>query len=366
LPCDPTFILGCAPCNVICSIIFQNRFDYKDPIFLDLMERLNEILRILSSPWVQVRSRSFFSGNHFCFFFHEVQIHQAARRMCEQHSPAQSLVSQSAHLGTMEKQNQKLEFTFENLTTTVFDLFGAGTETTSTTLRYGLLLLLKHPEVTAKVQEEIDHVIGRHRSPCMQDRSHMPYTDAVVHEIQRYIDLVPSSLPHMVTRDVEFRNYIIPKVRLISLTVTLVVLTFPFHEVFDPGHFLDESGNFKKNDYFMPFSAGKRICAGEGLARMEVFLFLATILQKFTLKSVVDPKDIDTTPIVNGFASVPPPYKLCFIPLKAFSNSLLVMDTTIFTFLTSVQDNDKEFPNPEEFYPGHFLEESGNLEKNNW
>ena len=63
----------------------------------------------------------------------------------------------------------------------------------------------------------------------MQDRSHMPYTDAVVYEIQRYIDLIPSSLPHMVTRDVEFRNYIIPKVRLISLTVISVVLIFPFH-----------------------------------------------------------------------------------------------------------------------------------------
>uniref|UniRef100_A0A8C2RXL2 unspecific monooxygenase n=1 Tax=Capra hircus TaxID=9925 RepID=A0A8C2RXL2_CAPHI len=62
----------------------------------------------------------------------------------------------------------------------------------------------------------------------MQDRSHMPYTDAVVHEIQRYIDLVPSSLPHMVTHDIEFRNYIIPKVRLGFLTVTSVVLTFPF------------------------------------------------------------------------------------------------------------------------------------------
>ncbi|XP_005899494.1 cytochrome P450 2C9 isoform X2 [Bos mutus] len=270
LPCDPTFILGCAPCNVICSIIFQNRFDYKDPVFLDLMERLNEILRILSSPWVQ------------------------------------------------EKQNQQLEFTLENLTTTVFDLFGAGTETMSTTLRYGLLLLLKHPEVTAKVQEEIDRVIGRHRSPCMQDRSHMPYTDAVVHEIQRYIDLVPSSLPHMVTHDIELRNYIIPKGTGVLVSLTSVLYddkVFPNPEMFDPGHFLDESGNFKKSDHFMPFSAGKRICAGESLARMEVFLFLTAILQKFTLKSVVDPKDIDTTPIANGFTSVPPPYKLCFIPL---------------------------------------------------
>ena len=71
--------------------------------------------------------------------------------------------------------------------------------------------------LSAKVQEEIDRVIGRHRSPYMQDRSHMPYMDAVVHEIQRYIDLVPTNLPHAVTRDVKFRNYLIPKVKLFLL-----------------------------------------------------------------------------------------------------------------------------------------------------
>ncbi|XP_045852940.1 cytochrome P450 2C21-like [Meles meles] len=217
-----------------------------------------------------------------------------------------------------EKQNKQSEFTMDNLIITIWDVFSAGTETTSTTLTYGLLMLLKYPEVAAKVQEEIHRVVGRHRSPCMQDRSHMPYTDAVVHEIQRYIDLAPNSLPHAVTQDIKFREYFIPKGTTILTSLTSVLhddKEFPNPDCFDPGHFLDESGNFKKSDYFVPFSAGKRTCIGEGLARMELFLLLTNILQHFTLKPLVDPKDIDTTPVVNGLGSAPPFFKLCFVPV---------------------------------------------------
>jgi cytochrome P450 len=59
--------------------------------------------------------------------------------------------------------------------------------------------------------------------------------------------------------------------------------------------------------------SGKRICVGEGLARMEMFLFLTTILQHFNLKSAVDPKDVHTTPVTKGFISLPPKYQMCFI-----------------------------------------------------
>ena len=72
---DPTFLLCYAPCNVICSIIFQNCFDYKDQTFLNRMEKWNENLRILSFPWVQVRPSSFLLEEFFfCSFLHEIQI----------------------------------------------------------------------------------------------------------------------------------------------------------------------------------------------------------------------------------------------------------------------------------------------------
>ncbi|GAB1624380.1 hypothetical protein AAOGI_44310 [Agarivorans albus] len=152
----------------------------------------------------------------------------------------------------------------------------------------------------------------------MQDRKHMPYTDAMIHEVQRFIDFVPTNLPHAVTCDIKFRNYLIPKGTKVLTSLTTVLhdsKEFPNPEMFDPGHFLDENGNFKKSDYFIPFSAGKRMCLGESLARMELFLFLTTILQNFKLKSLVDPKDINTTPICSSLSSVPPTFQMRFIPL---------------------------------------------------
>ncbi|NXK85280.1 CP2CP protein, partial [Amazona guildingii] len=68
------------------------------------------------------------------------------------------------------------------------------------------------PLMTEKVQEEIDQVVGRSRRPCVADRTQMPYTDAVVHEIQRFISLLPIALPHAVAKDTHFREYVIPKV----------------------------------------------------------------------------------------------------------------------------------------------------------
>ncbi|XP_058399569.1 cytochrome P450 2C21-like isoform X2 [Diceros bicornis minor] len=328
-PCDPTFLLACAPCNVMCSIIFQSRFEYSDEKLLTMINYIHENLRISSTSWIQLYNAfpfliHYLPGSHNTLFKNVATQEKFILEKIREHQESLDLNNPRDFIDyfliKMEKgkHNKQSEFTVDNLITTIWDVFSAGIDTMSTTLRYGLLLLLKHPEVTAKVREEIDRVVGKHRSPCMQDRSHMPYTDAVVHEIQRFIDLVPNSLPHAVTQDIKFREYLIPKGTAILTSLTSVLRDdkeFPNPEQFDPGHFLDESGNFKKSDYFMAFSAGKRVCVGEGLARMELFLLLTTILQHFTLKPLLDPKDIDTTPVVNGIGSIPPFYELCFIPV---------------------------------------------------
>lgn len=69
-----------------------------------------------------------------------------------------------------------------------------------------------HVIPTEKVQAEIDRVIGQSRQPSMTDRPNLPYTDAVIHEIQRIGNIAPLALPRMTTKDVQIGEHILPKV----------------------------------------------------------------------------------------------------------------------------------------------------------
>nr|XP_028572793.1 cytochrome P450 2C42-like isoform X2 [Podarcis muralis] len=327
-PLDPTYLLSCALSNVICAIVFGKRYDYNDKKFLSMMSLMNENFQVFSSPWGQLYNvfpslMKCIPGPHHKVLKNNLALREFVLEEVEEHKPALDPSSPRDFIDCFlmkmdqEKGNSASHFTIENLAISTVDLFAAGTETTSTTLRYGFMILLKYPEIQEKVHEEIDRVIGRSRSPCMADRGEMPYTDAVIHEIQRFISLLPLSIPHAVLKDTPFRQYVIPKGTTIYPILTSVLhdsKEFPNPKEFDPGHFLHKDGTFRKSDYFMPFSAGKRICVGEGLARMEIFLFLTTILQNFTLKSIIDPKDIDLTPVLSSIGNLPRPYQLCIVP----------------------------------------------------
>ncbi|MCP6497640.1 cytochrome P450, partial [Klebsiella pneumoniae] len=124
-----------------------------------------------------------------------------------------------AFLVEMEKSkgNPESSFNDENLSIVVGELFGAGTVTTSKTLSWALLLMILHPDVQRRVQQEIDEVIGQVRRPEMADQARMPFTNAVIHEVQRFADIVPMNVPHKTSRDTEVQGFLIPKgTRLIA------------------------------------------------------------------------------------------------------------------------------------------------------
>nr|XP_033813297.1 cytochrome P450 2G1-like [Geotrypetes seraphini] len=328
LPFDPTFFFSQAASNVICSIVFGNRFDYDDKEFHHLLQMINETFCLISSIWGQLfdifssimkKLPGPHNGIRSCLQVLEEYIVKKVKQNQETLDPSspQDFIDSFLIKMEQEKQNSSSHFHMKNLIATVLTLFFAGTETVSTTLRYGFLILLKYPEFEERLHEEIDHVIGQQRRPCLEDRNKMPYTNAMIHEIQRFSDLLPLSLPHQVTEDTHLRGYMIPKgTRIIPLLHSVLrdPTQFSDPDSVNPGHFLDEKGNFKKSDAFMPFSAGKRTCPGEGLARMELFLFFVSILQNFSLKSYTPPKDIDLSPAMSSFGNLPHFYELTLVP----------------------------------------------------
>uniref|UniRef100_A0A8C3XRI8 Steroid 17-alpha-hydroxylase/17,20 lyase n=1 Tax=Chelydra serpentina TaxID=8475 RepID=A0A8C3XRI8_CHESE len=194
---------------------------------------------------------------------------------------------------SMENNSQlapPLQLTDDHLLMTVADIFGAGVETTNTVLKWAVLYLLHYPEVQRKVQEELDQKIGFERHPQLSDRQQLPYLEATISEVLRIRPVSPLLLPHVALTDASIGEYTIPKgarviVNLWSLHHDEKEWDTP--EEFNPGRFLDDQGKrlFSPSPSYLPFGAGIRVCVGEALAKMELFLFLAWILQRFTLKA---------------------------------------------------------------------------------
>ncbi|XP_059522458.1 cytochrome P450 2A13-like [Myotis daubentonii] len=325
---DPTFFLSRTVSNVISSIVFGDRFDYEDKEFLSLLRMMQGSFQFTATPTGQLYEMFSSVMKHLPgpqqqafkelqgledFITKKVEQNQ---RTLDPNSPRDFIDSFLIRMQE-EQKHPNSEFHMKNLVMTTLNLFFAGTETVSTTLRYGFLLLMKHPDVEAKVHEEIDRVIGKNRQPKFEDRAKMPYTEAVIHEIQRFGNMIPMGLARRVTKDTKFRNFLLPKGTEVFPMLGSVLRDPKFFSKpgdFNPQHFLDEKGQFKKNDAFVPFSIGKRYCFGEGLARMELFLLLTNIMQNFRFKSPQSPKDIDVSPKHVGFATIPRNYTMSFLP----------------------------------------------------
>ncbi|XP_074552020.1 cytochrome P450 2K1-like [Halichoeres trimaculatus] len=313
--------------NIVSSIVFGNRFEYDDPVFVSMVGRAAKNTHLMGSAliqlynifprlfgWLQARKQLVEST-----FVNRRHIKQLVKGLQETLNPqmcrgvVDSFLARKMQLE--ESGNLNSHYNEDNLLVTVVNLFAAGTDTTSATLRYGLLLMAKYPKIQDKVQDEMNRVVGS-RQVRVEDRKKLPYTDAVIHEIQRVANAVPTTL-HRTAEDTIFQGYFIKK----GTPALFLLSSALFDEdewetphVFNPGHFLNKEGKFRKRDALLPFSAGARTCAGESLARMELFLFFASLLQhfRFVPPPGVKEEDLDLTQIV-GFTLTPTPHELCAI-----------------------------------------------------
>ena len=195
------------------------------------------------------------------------------------------------------------------------DMIIAGTDTSAQTVNWFLLLMANHPEVQAKVHEELDRVVGRDALPTVDDRTRLPYVFACLAESMRYRTIGPLGLPHKASEDAEVGGY------LISAGTQVLGNIYSIHhdprywdspEEFRPERFLpQEDGSMSPSltsPAYLPFGTGHRRCPGRRFAETTVWLHITRILHKLRVETPEGaPLSEDE---VFGLAISPKPYSL--------------------------------------------------------
>nr|UJQ69847.1 cytochrome P450 18a1 [Diamesa zernyi] len=178
-------------------------------------------------------------------------------------------------------------------------LFGAGFATITLTTKWAIMLLAKHPEIQAKMQEELDQVVGKERMPFLDDMKNLPYSMAVVYEVYRYSSVAFMGFCHKTVCDTEINGYFLPK------GTALVTNYYSAHrdpkyftdaDQFQPERFLDETGALTGPliDRVIPYGLGMRRCGGEIMARLQIFTFITTLIHKcYIEESPLEPINLD-------------------------------------------------------------------------
>ncbi|GMT27566.1 hypothetical protein PFISCL1PPCAC_18860, partial [Pristionchus fissidentatus] len=214
----------------------------------------------------------------------------------------------------MKKREDKGEplgnFTRNQLIVACLDMWSAGFETTVTTLRFAIHYLISHPESQRKMQKEIDEKVGQ-RQISTDDQKQLPYCMAAIQEIQRCGNIGELNFFRKTEQETVIGGYKIAAGTTILPefpTVHVDPDNFERPDYFCPERHINDAGEFVKDPRITPFSVGKRACLGEGLARMELFIFLTTFVQhcSFSSTNIIPP----ALKLIRGLTRSPEPYKV--------------------------------------------------------
>lgn len=270
--------------NILWYIVGSKKFDLNDDKTKEMMMKVNKHFRASMDFLI-------FLGNIKKFLPYSeddkylLEFKQKFRDLIIEHeedhdpeSPPRDFID--SYLTEMKTKNNS-HFSREQLVGVCMDFFEAGTETSSTTLRWAVMYMALYPEVQKRCQREIDEVLGS-RLSVKDDMPSLVYVQATIMEIQRLSSVAPGSLFHKAHQDVQYKGYTFPKhcnlmCNLRQFMIDPKVFTNP--KEFDPDRFI-ENGKIKHYDQFVPFGIGKRICMGETLAKHEIFSFFTILLQQ--------------------------------------------------------------------------------------
>ncbi|KAL6005629.1 hypothetical protein ACLOJK_006199 [Asimina triloba] len=221
------------------------------------------------------------------------------------------------------------------VTTLCYEFLTAGVSTVVATLQWAMANLVKHPDVQAKLYEEIRRVTEQTQAPGgvggaairEEDLKKMPYLKAVILETLRRHPPVHTLLPHRVTEDISLEGYCIPKntyvnFMLVSMGLDGEVWGDPLE--FKPERFLGGSSSEAvdltgtREIKMIPFGAGRRVCPGMGLATLHLQYVVANLINQFEWKAVAG-EEVDLTETIDMDIDyvMKKPFKACLVPRKS-------------------------------------------------
>ncbi|XP_033120114.1 steroid 17-alpha-hydroxylase/17,20 lyase-like isoform X2 [Anneissia japonica] len=325
---DPKLIIGYGVYNILASMCFGIEYDFDDPDFKKLMNMLENITDVFGEglmadyipglrhiPTPGLRNVQNLFSEYLAMIRKEFKRHQDNFNPDEIKDLTDFVLA--AQQEAVEEGNDNIaDLSDDYLVQTLSDIFGAGSDTTTTTLLWSIATLVDHPDVQAKVQAEIDEVIGRTRSTNLNDRGSLPYTQATIYEIMRYGIVAPVAVPHRTISECTFGSYRIPQDTWVLINLYAVHNDERHWEdphEFRPERFLsDEKCQVERPDSFLPFSAGRRVCLGESLAKSEIFLIFTWLFQTFMFVKPTDMENVKTAEpqADSGLIHIPKPYKV--------------------------------------------------------
>ncbi|KAF5347272.1 hypothetical protein D9756_009969 [Leucocoprinus leucothites] len=230
--------------------------------------------------------------NKYIRALHEYPFSQVRKQMVEGTAKPSFL---SYHLERLNQEGLETEEEFDDVKGAAAVIYCAGADTTWSNLSIFLLAMTLYPECQARAQAEIDALLDGSRLPDITDHDSLPFIDCIMKETHRWLNAVPSGIPHRTVEDDVYKGMLIPKGSLVFANVRGISMNDAvYHDPskFKPSRYLPKSQSGQEEpEPLAQFGFGRRICPGRHLADVSLWLAMATILSLYEVKKVRGPDD---------------------------------------------------------------------------
>ncbi|GLJ37636.1 hypothetical protein SUGI_0764500 [Cryptomeria japonica] len=161
-----------------------------------------------------------------------------------------------------EEGEDKSKLSDEEIAFCIYELFVLAVDSTSTDIEWALAYLISNPHVQERANQEISQAVGKGKGGLfsLEDLRKLPYWQSVVKKILRKESIAPLGIVHQTENECKLMDVTIPA---------------------KPERFLDKNESEKVRIAYLPFGAGRRVCAGMDVTSVYVPITLANLLKSF-------------------------------------------------------------------------------------